>query len=97
MFCAICVQKTWLRHDLDTSLFDIPLYNLIHKGKIWSEHGRLIIYLKEELTYNYRKLYNQYNIFIDVCKEHMNKKLQQEIFIDHQIPTIRTPPLKILC
>ena len=51
MFSAICIQETWLRHDQDTSLFEIPGYNLIHKGKSCSEHGGLIIYLKEEFTY----------------------------------------------
>ena len=79
MFSAICIQETWLRHDQDTSLFEIPGYNLIHKGKSCSEHGGLIIYLKEEFTYNYRKLYNQSNLweglFIDVFNEHINKKI----------------------
>ena len=78
MFSAICIQETWLRHDQDTSLFEIPGYNLIHKGKSCSEHGGLIIYLKEEFTYNYRKLYNQSNLweglFIDVFNERINKK-----------------------
>ena len=80
MFSAIWIQESWLRHDQDTSLFEIPGYNLIHKGKSCSEHGGLIIYLKEEFTYNYRKLYNQSNLweglFIDIFKEHINKKLQ---------------------
>ena len=79
MFSAICIQETWLRHDQDTSPFEIPGYNLIHKGKSCSEHGGLIIYLKEEFTYNYRKLYNQSNLweglFIDVFNEHINKKI----------------------
>ena len=78
-FSAICIQETWLRHDQDTSLFEIPGYNLIHKGKSCSEHGGLIIYLKEEFTYNYRKLYNQSNLweglFNDVFNEHINKKI----------------------
>ena len=79
MFSSICIQETWLRHDQDTSLFEIPGYNLIHKGKSCSENGGLIIYLKEEFTYNYRKLYNQCNLleglFIDVFNEHINTKI----------------------
>ena len=34
MFSEICIQETWLRHDQDTSLFEIPGYNLIHKVKV---------------------------------------------------------------
>ena len=59
MFRPICLQETWLRSDQDTSLFEIPGYNLIHKGKSYNEHGGLIIYLKEDFTYNYSKLSNQ--------------------------------------
>ena len=72
MFSTICIQGTWLRNDQDTSRFEIPGYSLIHKGKSCSEHGRMIIYLKEELTHNYWKLYNQFNLseclFVDVFK-----------------------------
>ena len=78
MFSAICILETWLGNDQDISLFEIPGYNLIHKGKSCSEHGGLIIYLNEEFTYNHRKLYNQSNLweglFIDVFNKHINKK-----------------------
>ena len=57
MFSAICIQETLLTNDQDTSLFDILGYNLIHKGKGCNEHGGLIMYLKEEFTYNYNKKY----------------------------------------
>ena len=54
MFNAICIQETWLKNYQDTSLFEIPGYNLIHKGESCCEYGWLIIYLNEEFTYNYR-------------------------------------------
>ena len=64
MFSAICIQETWLRLGQYTPLFEIPGYNLIHKGKSCNEHGGLITYLKE-FTDNYRKLYNQSNLIYE--------------------------------
>ena len=51
---------------------------------VWKKQFRvywvLLIYLKEECTYNYRKLNHQFNlwqgIFIDIFNEHISKKLQ---------------------
>ena len=78
MFSVICIHETWLRNKQETSVFEITRYNLIHKGKNCSEYGGLVIYLKEEFTYNYRKLYNQSNLweglFIDDFNKHINKK-----------------------
>ena len=76
MFSAICIQETWLRNNQDTSLFQTPGCNLIHKGKICSEHGGLIIYLKD-FIYNYRKLYNQSmgRFFIAIFNQHLDKKV----------------------
>ena len=36
-FNAICLQETWLSHKSDTSLYNIPGYQLIHKGRSCSE------------------------------------------------------------
>ena len=36
-FNAICLQETWLPHKSDTSLYNIPGYQLIHKGRSCSE------------------------------------------------------------
>ena len=54
-FSAICLQETWLDSDTDTSLLNIPGYNLINQGKRCSEHGGLLIYLQEEFTYSIKK------------------------------------------
>ena len=56
-FSAICIQESWLKQEQDTSLFQIAGYNLIHKGNICSEHGGLIIYLKDHFNYKIRNLY----------------------------------------
>ena len=45
-FSAICLQETWLEGDADLSLFQIPGYTCISKGKYCSPHGGLIIYLQ---------------------------------------------------
>ena len=50
-FQAICLQETWLSHDQDVSLFNIPGYHLIHRGKSCSNHSGLIIYLSDEFSY----------------------------------------------
>ena len=41
----ICIQESWLSSDSDTSLFDIPNYQLVAKGKYCSNHGGLLIYV----------------------------------------------------
>ena len=51
-FQAICLQETWLSHDQDTPLFNIPVYHLIHRGKSCSNHSGLIIYLSDEFSYS---------------------------------------------
>ena len=72
-FQAICLQETWLSHDQDTSLFNIPGYHLIHRGKSRSNHSGLIIYLSDEFSYNVKdtlpgsQLWD--GLFIDVYGE----------------------------
>jgi len=78
-FSAICIQETWFKENQDTNLFQIPGYKLIHQGRICSEHGGLIIYLKNEFNYCFRNIYKQSDLweglFIDVFLQNSNKKL----------------------
>ena len=78
-FKAICIQESWLNEDQDTTLLQIPDYNMIHQGKNCSEHGGLIIYLKKEFNYTIRNLCKGSNLweglFIDVFSEKSKKKI----------------------
>ena len=38
----ICIQESWLSSDSDSSLFNIPNYQLVAKGKYCSNHGGLL-------------------------------------------------------
>jgi hypothetical protein len=53
---ALCLQETWLREESDMSLFHIPNYNYIAQGKYSSEHGGLLVYLHNTLSYQKYKL-----------------------------------------
>ena len=44
----ICIQESWLSSDSDTSLFDIPNYQLVAKGKDCSNHGGLLTYAHKD-------------------------------------------------
>ena len=74
-FSDICIQETWLAKDDDISTFQIPRYHLIHQGKVCSDHGGLIIDLKDCFTLTQRYLYTTYNtwegLFIDIFNERM--------------------------
>ena len=76
---AICLQETWLSHKSDASLYNIPGYQLIHKGKSCSEHGGLITYLDEEYSYTVRDLMiasdSWEGLFINVQHEHLPQNL----------------------
>ena len=56
-FSALCIQETWLEHDADTSLLQIPGYTLISLGRTCSAHGGLIIYLQDKYTFHICDLY----------------------------------------
>ena len=79
MFCAICVQESWLKQGQDISFFQILGYNLINQTKLCTEHGGLITYLKGEYAHNVKDLYKSSDIweglFIDVFQENTNKKI----------------------
>ena len=46
---VICIQETWLSSESPTSLFDLPNYQLISRGKYFSNHGGLITNLHNDL------------------------------------------------
>ena len=79
LFSAICLQETWLKENDDTSLLNIPGYNLIHQGSRCSEHGGLIIYLQENFTYSKKTMYESSSrwegLFIDIFHENLKSKV----------------------
>ena len=50
-FSIICLQETWLEEGADVSLFQIPGYDCIAKGKYRSVHGGLITYVHNNYKY----------------------------------------------
>ena len=48
---AICLQETWLAAGADSSLLQLPGYNLISQGKTCSVHGGVAIYIHEKYDY----------------------------------------------
>ena len=48
---VICIQETWLYSDSPTSLFDLPNYQLISRGKYCSNHGGLITYIQYDFNW----------------------------------------------
>ena len=78
-FGAICLQETWLRNNVDISLFSIPGYRLIHQGSKCTKHGGLIIYLNERYSYKLRNLYTGSDIweglFVDVTGYNLRRPL----------------------
>ena len=78
-FSAICLQETWLTAQQDVSIFHIPGYKLINRARSCSAHGGLIIYLKEDYTYNERQLSDNSEVweglFIDIDHEGLENKI----------------------
>ena len=50
-FSLICLQETWLNDDSDLSLYQLNNYKCISQGKYCSQHGGLIMYLHDTLSY----------------------------------------------
>ena len=44
----ICIQESWLSSECCTKMFELPDYQLISKGKYWSKHGRLLMYVHND-------------------------------------------------
>ena len=72
-------KKHGLSHKSDTSLYNIPGYQLIHKGKSCSEHGRLMTYLDEKYSYTVKDLMIASDLweglFINIQHEHLPQNL----------------------
>ena len=51
-FTAICLQETWLEEKQATHFFNISGYNIISRGKTCGSKGGLLIYLRDDLSYN---------------------------------------------
>ena len=49
---AICLQETWLGEDAELSLFNIPNFNCISRGKYVSQHSGLMIYVHDKFTFS---------------------------------------------
>ena len=49
---AICFQETWLGEDAELSLFNIPNYKCISRGKYVSQHSGLMIYVHDKFTFS---------------------------------------------
>jgi exonuclease III len=60
---AICLQETWLGEHSDTSLLNIPGYNLISKGKSCSTHGGVAIYLSTDYDFQILSYHSRSNIW----------------------------------
>ena len=92
-FSVICLQESWLDGRADTSLFDIPNYNLVSRPKSCCGHGGLMVYIHDSFTFSIRDIDMNSSIweglFIDVYKECMDKKIT--------ICNIYRPPKKNDC
>ena len=67
------------KHGCLTSLYNIPGYQLIHKGRSCSEHGGLMTFLDEEYSYTVRDLMIASDLweglFINIHHEHLPQNL----------------------
>ena len=69
-FDAICLQETWLDDNASLDLFKLDYYKMIYKSKHISEHGGLVIYLRDTLDF---KIFDSCisttweNQFVEIC------------------------------
>ena len=47
----ICIQESWLSSECCTTLFELPDYQLIAKGKYCSNHGGLLLYVHNDYSW----------------------------------------------
>ena len=75
-FCALSIQETWLASFHDTTLLQIPGYQLINQGKSISEHSGLCIYLRNDFNYCVMDMNVHSNTwegqFIDITSDSMS-------------------------
>ena len=85
LFDAILIQESWLSDSYlsqreNTSIFDLPGYNMIHQGKICCGHGGLITYVRDIYKSSIRSnLYKRSDVYealyVDVTNENLHKKI----------------------
>ena len=75
---VICIQETWLSSESPTSLFDLPNYQLISRGKYCSNHGGLITYIHNDFNWEPVSIKDQTtgweNLFIKISQNSQNSK-----------------------
>ena len=78
-FNAICLQETWLSGSQDLSPYAIPGYQLINCPRSCSIHSGLIIYLREEFSYDIKLIQRDSDLwdglFIDIQGGNLHGKL----------------------
>ena len=78
-FNAICLQETWLSDSPDLSPFSIPGYQLINCPSSCSIHSGLIIYLRDEFSYDIKFIQRDSELwdglFVDIHGGNLNGKL----------------------
>ena len=78
-FNAICLPETWLSDSQDLSPFSIPGYQLINCPSSCSIHCGLIIYLRDEFSYDMKFIQRDSGLwdglFVDIHWGNLNGKL----------------------
>ena len=78
-FDVICLQETWSSENHDTSLYQIPGYELISQGTKCSNHGGLAIYLST--MYSFKSLNLDIasdlweGLFIEITGDNLKRKI----------------------
>jgi len=77
-FNAICVQETWIRPNMDTSLLQIDGFTMINRTASCSAHGGVAIYLQNMFNYSILEIVDDPNVwdgvFIEVDLENFDRK-----------------------
>ena len=75
---VICIQETWLSSESPTSLFDLPNYQLISRGKYCSNHGGLITYIHNDFNWEPVSIKDQTtgweNLLVKISHNSQNSK-----------------------
>ena len=79
---------------LNTSIFNIPGYSLIHHGKIYSQHSGLIIYLCDEFSFTIMNIEINSDLwdgqFVEVMEETLMGNSRWGLFTDRHDLIITT-------
>ena len=74
----ICIQETLFSSESPTSLFALPNYQLISRGKYCSNHGGLITYIHNDFNWEPVSMKDQTtgceNLFIQISYNSQNSK-----------------------